>query len=287
MSSRHAEALYKINATDGSIIWQLGGKASNFQQNFNFSYQHDVRFQSENSTTTILSFFDNAYDGFNSSADFSEGKLVALDNSTMTATLLQTYGNPRPYGGNDTSGGLLSASQGNLQMLPNGNAFLGWGSNAFVSECTADGESIFSAYFATTGALHYRASKFNFTSSPTDSPALYTYAHNDTGATTFYASWNGATEVVTWNYYGGSSATSLSKLGSAKKTGFETASTQPGYHALTLVEAVDSNGKAIRNSSVTTTFVPGSVLAKACTDTQCPLLGEFCFLSSRIVWDPH
>ncbi|MCJ1479680.1 hypothetical protein MMC13_008366 [Lambiella insularis] len=275
VSSRHAEAIYKINSSDGSILWQLGGKHSDFSQNFNFSYQHAVRFVLENSTTTVISFFDNAYDGFNSSAYYSEGKVVAINNSTMNATLLQSFPNTYPMGPNDTSGGLLSASQGNVQLLPNGNAFLGWGSNAFISESTADGNPVLSAWFATTGALHYRAYKFNFTSAPTDQPALYSYAHNTSAPTVFYASWNGATEVASWTYYGGASATSLKKLGSATKNGFETASTQPGFQAFSLVEAVASNGTALRNSSVTNTFVPGTMLSIACDAMQCPMIGSF------------
>lgn len=255
-------------------MWQLGGKHSDFSQNFNFSYQHAVRFVSENSTTTVISFFDNASDGFNSSAYYSEGKVVAINNSTMNATLLQAFPNTHPKGPNDTSGGLLSPSQGNLQLLPNGNTFLGWGANAFISESTSDGNTVLSAYFATTGALNYRAYKFNFTSAPGDAPALYSYAHNDSAPTVFYASWNGATEVASWTYYGGASATSLQRLGSSTKNGFETISSQPGYHQFTLVEAVARNGTALRNSSVTTAFVPGTLLSSTCNPMQCPMIGE-------------
>ena len=275
VSGRHTEALYRISGTNGSIIWELGGKHSSFKQNFNFSYQHDVRWRAENSTSLTISIFDNGWDGFNGTADFSEGKVIAINNATMSATLVQAYGNPHPYGRADPSGGLLSASQGNMQILPNGNVFLGWGSNAFVSESKADGTPVFSAYFAQTGGLHYRAYKFNFTSNPSDVPALYTYAHNDTAPTTFYASWNGATEVASWNYYGGSSAKSMKKLGNTKKIGFETITTQPGFFAFTMTEAVAGNGSALRNSSVIKTFVPGSGLAAVCTEIQCPLIGKF------------
>jgi len=234
-----------------------------------------VRWRAENSTTLTISLFDNAYDGFNGTADFSEGKVIAINNATMTATLVQAYGNPHPFGPADPSGGLLSASQGNLQYLPNGNVFLGWGSNAFVSESRADGTPVFSAYFATTGALHYRAYKFNFTSNPSDAPALYSYAHNNSAPTTFYASWNGATEVGSWNYYGGSSTKSMKKLGNTAKKGFETIATQQGYYAFAMTEAVASNGTALSNSSVIKTFVPGPGLASVCTEIQCPLIGEF------------
>ena len=230
--------------------------------------------------TLTIPIFDNAYNGFNRTADFSKGKVVAINNTTMTAALVQAYGNPHPLGLADPSGGLLSANQGNMQYPPNGNVFLGWGSNAFVSESMADGTPVFSAYFATTGALHYRAYKYNFTSNPSDAPALWIYAHNTSVPTACYASWNGATEVESWNCYGGSSAKSLAKLGNAAKKGFETITTQPSYYAFAMTEAVARNGTALRNSSVIKAFVPGPAPASVCTEIQCPLIAK---LIQRVV----
>lgn len=263
VSGRHVEAIYKISGQDGSILWELGGKTSSFQQNFNFSYQHDCRFISENSTTTIISFFDNASNGFNQSSNQTEGKVVALNNETMEATLLQAYSAP--------DGGALSASQGNLQILPNGNAFLGWGSHQAVSESLADGTPVYYADFATTGALQYRSFKFNFSSNPTTAPSLYTYAQNLSAPTMLYVSWNGATEVASWQFYGGATVSNLTFLGSTNKTGFETITTFFSFVPLTIAEAVASNGSALRNSTVQSTFVPGSQLTGLCNELQCPL----------------
>ena len=193
--------------------------------------------------------------------------MIAVNNSTMTSDLVQAYGAPDP------SGGLLSASQGNMQVLPNGNVFLGWGSNAYVSESTADGSPVFYADFASTGALHYRAYKFNFTATPSDSPALYTYALNTSASTTFYVSWNGATEVASWTFYSGLTANNLTQVGNTKKIGFETVATRPDFYAYTVVAAVASNGSELRNSSVMGTFVPGPQLGVACSEIQCPLVG--------------
>ena len=266
ISARHTDTLYRISAVDGSIIWQLGGKTSDFTQNYNFSYQHDPRILSENSTTTIISLFDNAYNGFNGSSLFSTGKIIAIDNTTMTSTLLQNYTAPDP------SGGLVSASQGNIQVLPNGNVFSGWGSQAYVTEFAADGTPVFYAHFATTGALHYRAYKFNFTSSPVDAPALYTYSRNHSSSTAYYVSWNGATEVASWTFYSGQSADNLTLVGNTKKVGFETVSTTSEFYQFSMAEAVAANGTGLRNSTIVGTFVPGSQLADSCTDTQCPLV---------------
>ncbi|MCJ1314466.1 hypothetical protein MMC25_008148 [Agyrium rufum] len=268
VSARHAEALYKIDGTNGSVIWQLGGKTSSFtQNNYNFSFQHDVRVVSENSTTTVISIFDNAYNGFNGSSAFSTGKIIAIDNTTMSSTLLQNYTAPDP------AGGIVSASQGNMQILPNGNVFVGFGSQAYVAEFTAEGDPVLYAHFATTGALQYRSYKFNFTSSPKDTPAIYTYARNTSAPTAYYVSWNGATEVDSWTFYSGPSADNLTAVGNVKKVGFESVSTASSFYAYTVAEAVAANGTGIRNSTLTSTFVPGSDLAAKCSEIQCPLVG--------------
>ena len=263
ISGRHVEAIYKISGTNGSIIWQLGGKKSSFvQPNLNFSYQHDVRYVSQNSSVTIISLFDNAYNGYNGSALNSEGKIITIDNTTMTASLLKAYEAP--------NGGAVSASQGNMQLLPNGNVFLGWGSWQSVSESTSDGTPIYYAHFATTDALQYRSYKFNFTSNPTTSPALYTYAHNTSTQTSFYVSWNGATEVSSWRFYGGASSDHFEYIGNVQKRGFETVSTHTSFFAFAIAEAVAKNGTGLRNSTVTKTFTPGVKIADLCDQLQCP-----------------
>jgi len=249
---------------DGSIIWRLGGKQSTFTlTNFNFSSQHDARFISENSTTTVVSLFDNASNGFYNSATYSSGMLIAINNSTNRATLLKSYVAP--------NGGLLSVSQGNFQQLPNGNAFVGWGSDAFISEHTADGKPVLFASFASAGSMNYRAYKFNWTATPVGKPALYSYAHNTTAPTVYYVSWNGATEVAAWRFYTSSSSSSpFNLIGNTTKNGFETIYATTSYQVLSIVEAVAANGSGLANSSIITTFVPGATLAGVCTDTQCP-----------------
>ncbi|MCJ1373344.1 hypothetical protein MMC20_004572 [Loxospora ochrophaea] len=266
ISSRHTNCIYKISGNNGSIVWRLGGKQSSFHmKNFNFSSQHDARYLSTNSTTTVISFFDNAWNGFTGSSSYSAGKIIALDNTTMVAKEMMEYKAP------DTAG-LASASQGNLQMLPNGNVFIGWGSAAYVSESTASGKPAYFAHFATTDALQYRSYRFNFTSTPLTTPALYTYAHNSSAPTTFYVSWNGATEVASWTFYASTWAGNLTVVGNSRKNGFETVVKMGSFYAWTIAEAVAANGTRLRNSSMIRTFVPSSTLAQACSDIQCPLV---------------
>src|SRR5207248_3321225 len=96
-----------------------------------------------------------------------------------------------------------SNSQGNMQLLhpdkwATSNVYCGWGMNAYVSEHTSKGTIVQQGYFATTGAMHYRSQKANFTIHPTDAPSLYAYALHENSSTQFYMSWNGATEARGW-----------------------------------------------------------------------------------------
>ena len=61
--------------------------------------------------------------------------------------------------------------------------------------------------------------------------------------------------MVSWNYYGGSSAKSMKELGNTRKTGFETVAAQLGHYAFTMTEVVVGNGIALRKSSVIRIFV--------------------------------
>ena len=63
VSGRHTSAIYKISRRDGSIIWRLGGRHSDFTMDFAMGYQHDVRLVEETEWRTALSFFNNQWDG--------------------------------------------------------------------------------------------------------------------------------------------------------------------------------------------------------------------------------
>lgn len=78
-SIRFTYAIYRISHATGEVVWRLGGKLSDFEQNFNFSAQHDARIISQNETVTIISFFDNASElGYTAIAAVSSFKVVAL-----------------------------------------------------------------------------------------------------------------------------------------------------------------------------------------------------------------
>ena len=124
--------------------------------------------------------------------------MVEIDEDAMRATLVREYTHPDK---------LLSATQGNVQVLPNGNVFVGWGSSPVISEFSHDGELLFDAAFPTEGET-YRAFRFPWKGYPKTHPAIA--AESGQGdKVKIYASWNGATEVATWQVLAGSAPKKL------------------------------------------------------------------------------
>ena len=269
ISARHTCAVYKVSGQDGHIIWTLGGSNSDFTfaAGLNFSFQHDARFLEENDTTTVISLFDNASNGYNQTARYSAGKILKLDLTTKTVSLIQQFVSPYQF---------ISASQGNVQLLGSqwntSNAFLGWGENAYISEYTSDGTMVQQGHFATSGTMNYRAFKHNFTTNPLDAPALYAYAHNTSAPTSYWMSWNGATKVAQWQIYSAQSQSGpFSLVGKVNKAGFETQFAAKSYYPWSIVESLDADGNPLKNSTrPIRTFVPGSQLAALCNSNQCP-----------------
>ena len=64
---------------------------------------------------------------------------------------------------------LSSGSQGNVQTLANGDVFVGWGSEPYFSEFSADGQLLFDAHWH--GSYQsYRAYRFPWTGTPASPP---------------------------------------------------------------------------------------------------------------------
>ncbi|RAH44829.1 MFS general substrate transporter [Aspergillus brunneoviolaceus CBS 621.78] len=265
ISSRHTCAIYKISGQDGSVIWQLHGANPSFKNiNFSFSQQHDARFLSENATHTLLSLYNNGFNGFNRTHDYSSGMIILIDHRDNTATQLLEYAPPGKT--------MISSSQGNLQVLPNGNAFIGWGNNAYISEHDEQGNLLLWGYIDKDRIMNYRAQKFQWEGNPTDVPAMWTYAKSSEtyAPTTFYVSWNGATRVKYWRFYGAQNATGpFMLIKQVAKDGFETSYTAGEFYQWTYAEAVDVEGQVLGKSRSLFTFVPSAELQNFCATDAC------------------
>ncbi|KAI1828971.1 hypothetical protein DTO027I6_10194 [Penicillium roqueforti] len=265
ISSRHTCAIYKVSGKDGSVLWRLHGAQPTFKNiNFSFSQQHDARWLFENATHSVVSLYNNGYNGFNRTHTYSAGMIILIDHVENTALQLRDYA-PIHHD-------LVSSSQGNLQMLPNRNVFIGWGNNPFVSEHDEAGNLLFWGAFAKDTVMNYRAMKFEWGGMPTDSPALWTYSRTaePISPTSFYVSWNGATLVKTWRFYGAMNLTwPWTLLDEVAKTGFETEYTNASFYLWSKVEGIDKEGKVLGKSETKYTFVPSSELREFCADSTC------------------
>jgi Arylsulfotransferase (ASST) len=233
ISARNTSAVYKIDRQSGEIIWRLGGKKSDFEMGpgTRTAFQHDARRQ-DDGTITI---FDNG--AAPKVHEESRGITVELDEDDMTATLARVHTSPDA---------LLATSQGNMQVLPNGNVFIGWGSAAHISEFSPDGKLLFDAHLPPRDDS-YRGFRFPWSAHPTDDPAVAVERGSD-GDLALYVSWNGATEVATWEVLAGSHPDKLESLGAAPRDGFETALLARTAEPYVAVRAKDSSGRALGDS---------------------------------------
>lgn len=126
ISARHTSAVYRIDRETGRVAWRLGGKRSDFTMapGTRFSFQHDARLRRDGT----LSLFDNANGG-----EVSRGIVLGLDRRAAIASLEREYPNPAEE---------LAGAEGNMQILPNGNVFIGWGDWPGYTEYSPDGEVV-------------------------------------------------------------------------------------------------------------------------------------------------
>src|SRR5262249_20686163 len=137
---------------------------------------------------------------------------------------------------------LLSTSQGNAQVLPDGHMFVGWGSNDYFTEFARDGKVLLDGRFGTRKVDSYRAYRFRWIGRPTDRPAVVARRGN------VYVSWNGATEVKRWRVLAGPSRGRLEAVKNVAKNGFETRIALPSRARVVEVQALDARGGVLRTS---------------------------------------
>ncbi len=233
ISSRNTWTVYKVDRSSGKIVWRLNGKKSDFTmgKGTKFYWQHHVRAHSADE----LSLFDDGSSPPEESE--SRGLVLHVDTGTMRAELVRRYVHPSR---------LLAANQGSVQLLDDGHVLVGWGDQPYFSEFERDGTLVADGRFPTDDQS-YRAFTYGWTGQPTDEPAIAVQS-DTTGGATVYASWNGSTEVHTWQILSGPSASALSSTATARRADFETVISvdrATGYFA---VEALDRHGHKLGRS---------------------------------------
>lgn len=251
LSMRFTNTIYMVSGEDGRIMWRLGGKTSDFSQDFTFSKQHDAKFLESNGTHHVISMMNNASDEYSNDEEISSALVIEVDTAAMTARVIERYNRPD---------GKLTRLRGNAQKLPNGNMFVGWSERGYISEHAPDGEVLYVANFPAFRFSTYRAYKFEFTGLPSTPPTLISEVSGTDAMhliTTFYVSWNGATDIATWSFYARETEHGHATfVGNATKHDFETMFIHRGYLDWVTVQAVSHDGQVLGVSEIIRTHVP-------------------------------
>lgn len=156
VSSRHTWTVYKVNLRTGKVMWELGGKHSSFTMAAApgqvldsageiFAWQHDPEGLGQGRYTV----FDDE-DGVPTQAPtfpFSRAVTVQLDLQSHVATLVQSDNQPE---------GLIAGYAGNAQTTRNGDLFVGWAAQPYISEFSPSGTLLYNAELP-SGVVSYRA----------------------------------------------------------------------------------------------------------------------------------
>jgi Arylsulfotransferase (ASST) len=234
ISARNTWGVYELNSQTGQITFSAGAKHGAVQMGAGTptAYQHDATELPDGE----ISIFDNG--GVPKVHPQSRGILVKVDPQTNNDTLVATYEHPRA---------LSSGSQGNIQMLSDGNVFIGWGAEPYVSEFSATGQLLFDAHMP-AAEESYRSYRFAWSGTPSTPPTIVASTTSATSPVTAYVSWNGATNVASWRLLAGPSADSLTTVSTIARTGFETELSTAGPDAYVVAQALNEAGEVLSTS---------------------------------------
>lgn len=145
---------------------------------------------------------------------------------------------------------VYSLAMGSHQRLPNGNALIGWGTaSTTTTEVTPDGTKVFELTFEPY--MSYRAFRFPWQGFPTTDPTLVITTTDALGEQLAY-SWNGATEIDSYDVYAGERPAPTTLIETAEKTGFETRTsleTSDNNLCFFRVMPIDNQGEETRYSN--------------------------------------
>lgn len=228
ISARNTSTIYLL-ARDGHIVWRIGTAGSDFGPSsaVQMRYQHDARLH----PGELLSFFDNG--GIPREEPYSRPTVVKLDLANRRASIAEVFLPPVK---------ITSPFEGNLQLLPDGGALVGWGGVRKVTEFAPDGTVRFGLElpFGDT----YRGYRLPWRGNPGGRPGIALE-----GATV-YASWNGKVGIGRWQVLGGPDSAHLAVMASHPWQGLETAMPLPQGMTAVAVRALGRSGAVLGTSPV-------------------------------------
>jgi hypothetical protein len=247
ISSRNTWAIYKVSAKTGQILWQVGGKGDH-RLAHPWCFQHDIDPLGHNE----YSLFDDGGVGPDCfpgrSEHASRGLIIRIDPSQHPAgvTLVHAYSHHPAI---DT--GYL----GSVQRLSNGDVLVGWGNQPEITEYSPSGKKIIMDL--SLSYQSYRGFRYAWVGAPTTKPSIA--ARSTSSQTKVWASWNGATNVVSWRVLVGPGATALAPISSpVKRQGFETRISLNRRYPEVAVEALGASGQVLGTSEPVSTLGQGA-----------------------------
>ncbi len=241
VSMRSTWSAYLVDRANGAIVWTLGGRRSSFRfgPHAAFSWQHDVSLDPDSTVTMFDDHCCQITGGgtYVSPTASSRALRLRLDERARTATLVAEYGH---------GSGFDADYMGSAQRLRGGGVLVGWGSQPYFSEYGPSGRLLLDVVLPRPD-LSYRATLEQWVGLPLTRPTGA--ARRKGGATTVYASWNGATEVASWEVLATATQGSTSIVARGPRRGFETTiPVQSGSRAFR-VRALDASGRTIGTSA--------------------------------------
>jgi hypothetical protein len=226
-----------VEIESGEIVWTLGGKDSSFEfeDGARFEWQHDVELH----PGSVVTMFDNhccqitAGDTFVPPTAPSRPLTLKLDEAAKKVTLVKEQPRAKSF---------FARYMGNAQPLENGNVFVSWGSQPFVSEYDDSGKLLLDGRLPGPDQT-YRARREHWKGEPLTKPVGVARD----GAV--HASWNGATELDSWRLRAGDSADALRPVATVAKNGFETAIKLRRRYGFYALDALDASGRVLRSSA--------------------------------------
>ena len=241
VSMRNTWAVYLVNPLTNKILWTLGGKHSTFKlgHGVKFTWQHHAELVKPataglGANVQLTVFDDNCCklltNGLGSPNGPSRGLLLSLNTATKKASVVASYKHTPT---------LNTAFLGSMQVLPNHNALVGWGSLPYFSEYTKSGKQILNVKWPGKDESYRALFTDTWVGTPYYPPVGAARSKN------VYASWNGATEVAKWQVLAGTSSSHLKVVASHSRSGFETTIKLSKSYKVYEVQALDSKGNVL------------------------------------------
>jgi hypothetical protein len=247
--ARNTWAVYKLDRRTGAVIWRLGGKRSDFTMGHDaqFAWAHDARWRGAGRMT----IFDDGFDGRTKSHKLSRALVLDVEEAARHVGVGRAYTSPAR---------LLTSSMGNVQLLPDGHLFVGFGNDPYSTEFAPDGRVLANLEMP-EGQHSYRAFRHVWEGRGQGIPSAAVRPGRD-GRLRLYASWNGTTEAARWRVLGGragrgtgsadlasGAAADLRPVAEAARTGFETSVDLGRGSGAVVAVALDSAGRELGRSA--------------------------------------